>query len=110
MKIHEHQAKEILRKYQVAVPEGGVAFSVDEAVQVYQRLGGGVCAVKSQIHAGGRGKGSLYDPDDNSHLIMEGGVKIARSQDEVREYAGNILGNLLITHQTARRARWYAEF
>lgn len=105
MKIHEHQAKEILRKYQVAVPEGGVAFSVDEAVQVYQRLGGGVCAVKSQIHAGGRGKGSLYDPDDNSHLIMEGGVKIARSQDEVREYAGNILGNLLITHQTGPQGK-----
>ncbi|RJP74911.1 MAG: ADP-forming succinate--CoA ligase subunit beta [Candidatus Zixiibacteriota bacterium] len=105
MKIHEYQAKEILRKYQVPVPEGRVAFSTEEAVQVYRQLGTGVCAVKSQIHAGGRGKGSLYDPDDPSRLIQQGGVKIARSEAEVREYADNILGNLLVTHQTGPAGR-----
>ena len=65
MKIHEYQGKEILRKYNVAMPQGAVAFSVDEAVAVAQRLGGSVWVVKAQIHAGGRGKG--------------GGVKIAKS-------------------------------
>ncbi len=100
MKIHEYQAKEVLRKYQVPVPEGHVAFSTEEAVKVYRQLGKGVCAVKSQIHAGGRGKGSLYDPDNPKRLIMQGGVKIAKSEAEVREYADNILGNLLVTHQT----------
>ncbi len=86
MKIHEYQAKEILKKYNVAVPSGGVAFSVDEAVGVAQQLGGQVWVVKAQIHAGGRGKG--------------GGVKLARSIDEVRTLAGQILGMRLVTHQT----------
>jgi len=100
MKIHEYQGKEILRKYQVAVPEGKVAFSAQEAVQAYQQLGGGVCAVKAQIHAGGRGKGSLYDPANRSRLVLQGGVKLAKSEAEVREYAEKILGHLLVTHQT----------
>jgi len=100
MKIHEYQAKDILRKYDVAVPEGGVAFSTEEALQVYKQLGGGICAVKSQIHAGGRGKGSLYDPGNPSRLIMQGGVKLAHNEQEVRECVDNILGNLLVTHQT----------
>jgi len=86
MKIHEYQGKEILKKYGVPVPEGGVAFSVDEAVAVAQRIGGTVWVVKAQIHAGGRGKG--------------GGVKLAKSIDEVREHASRILGMRLITHQT----------
>ena len=70
MKIHEYQGKEILKKFGVPVPQGGVAFSVDEAVEVAKRLGGSVWVVKAQIHAGGRGKG--------------GGVKVAKSIDEVR--------------------------
>ncbi|HAB52036.1 MAG: succinate--CoA ligase subunit beta [Ignavibacteria bacterium RIFOXYB2_FULL_35_12] len=86
MKIHEYQAKEILKKYNVAVPKGKVAFSVEEAVSAANEIGGNVWVVKAQIHAGGRGKG--------------GGVKVAKSIDEVREYAQNILGMTLITHQT----------
>jgi succinyl-CoA synthetase beta subunit len=86
MKIHEYQGKEILKKFGVTVPQGGVAFSVEEAVQVAQRLGGSVWVVKAQIHAGGRGKG--------------GGVKVAKCIDEVRQYATQILGMTLVTHQT----------
>ncbi|HTX17863.1 MAG TPA: ADP-forming succinate--CoA ligase subunit beta [Bacteroidota bacterium] len=86
MKIHEYQGKEILRKYDVAIPEGGVAFSPDEAVAVAERLGGKVWVVKAQIHAGGRGKG--------------GGVKVAKSPAEVRSLASSILGMRLVTHQT----------
>ncbi|MFH1734493.1 MAG: ADP-forming succinate--CoA ligase subunit beta [bacterium] len=105
MKIHEYQGKEVLRKYQVPVPDGRVAFTVDEALQAYRELGGGICAVKSQIHAGGRGKGTLYDPNNPSTVVMEGGVKIAKSEDEVREYAGKILNNLLVTHQTGEQGK-----
>jgi succinyl-CoA synthetase beta subunit len=86
MKIHEYQGKEILRKYNVPTPQGGVAFSVDEAVKVAQGIGGNVWVVKAQIHAGGRGKG--------------GGVKVAKSLDEVRQLASQILGMRLVTHQT----------
>src|SRR5216684_4877243 len=86
MKIHEYQGKEILKRFGVPVPAGGVAFSVDEAAKVAQSLGGSVWVVKAQIHAGGRGKG--------------GGVKIARSLDEVRNLSSQILGMTLVTHQT----------
>ncbi|MDB5866883.1 MAG: sucC, partial [Betaproteobacteria bacterium] len=86
MKIHEYQAKEILRKFSVPTPRGVPCFSVDEAVGAAQKLGGEVWVVKAQIHAGGRGKG--------------GGVKLARSLDEVREHAKAILGMQLKTHQT----------
>jgi len=86
MKIHEYQGKEILKKFGVAIPQGGVAFSVDEAVKVAQSIGGNVWVVKAQIHAGGRGKG--------------GGVKIAKSLDEICQLASQILGMRLITHQT----------
>jgi succinyl-CoA synthetase beta subunit len=86
MKIHEYQAKEVLRKYGVATPRGFPCFSVDEAVAAAQKLGGKVWVVKAQIHAGGRGKG--------------GGVKVAKSLEEVREHAGRILGMQLKTHQT----------
>ena len=86
MNIHEHQAKELLAKYGVAVPKGGAAYSVDEAATVAERLGGPVWVVKAQIHAGGRGKG--------------GGVKLAKSIDEVKQIAGEILGMTLVTHQT----------
>ena len=86
MKIHEYQAKEILRKFDVPTPRGIACFSVDEAVSAAQKLGGKVWVVKAQIHAGGRGKG--------------GGVKVAKSSDEVRLYASQILGMQLKTHQT----------
>ena len=86
MKIHEYQGKEILKRYGVPVPRGIPCFTVDEAAKAAETLGGPVWVVKAQIHAGGRGKG--------------GGVKLARSLDEVREWAGKILGMQLITHQT----------
>ncbi|MFZ4478314.1 MAG: ADP-forming succinate--CoA ligase subunit beta [Rhodoferax sp.] len=86
MKIHEYQGKEILRQFGVPVPRGIAAFTVQEAVEAAQKLGGPVWVVKAQIHAGGRGKG--------------GGVKLARSIDEVKQLAGEILGMQLVTHQT----------
>ena len=86
MKIHEYQGKEILRQFGVPVPRGIPAFTVQEAVEAAQKLGGPVWVVKAQIHAGGRGKG--------------GGVKVARSVEQVRELAGQILGMQLKTHQT----------
>jgi succinyl-CoA synthetase beta subunit len=86
MNIHEYQGKEILRKYGVAVPNGKVAFTVEEAVEAAKELGTQVCVVKAQIHAGGRGKA--------------GGVKVAKNLEEVRTYASEILGKTLVTHQT----------
>jgi len=86
MKIHEYQGKDILRRYGVAVPRGFPCFSVDEAIDAAKKLGGPVWVVKAQIHAGGRGKG--------------GGVKLARSLDEVKAHAASILGMQLVTHQT----------
>ncbi|MCP8969013.1 ADP-forming succinate--CoA ligase subunit beta [Ectobacillus ponti] len=86
MNIHEYQGKEILRSYGVSVPNGKVAFTVEEAVEAAKELGTQVCVVKAQIHAGGRGKA--------------GGVKVAKNLDEVRTYAENILGATLVTHQT----------
>ena len=86
MKIHEYQAKEILRKYGVATPNGIACFSVEEAVNAARELGGKLWVVKAQIHAGGRGKG--------------GGVKVAKSLDEAKQHAGRILGMRLVTHQT----------
>jgi succinyl-CoA synthetase beta subunit len=91
MNIHEYQGKEILRKYDVTTPRGIPCFSVDEAVQAAEKLGGKVWVVKAQIHAGGRGKG--------------GGVKVAKSIDEVRDYASKILGMTLVTHQTGPEGR-----
>jgi succinyl-CoA synthetase beta subunit len=91
MKVHEYQAKEILKKFDVAVPTGGVAFTPDEAVEVASKMGGQVWVVKAQIHAGGRGKG--------------GGVKVARSLDDVRTLASQMLGMRLVTHQTGPEGR-----
>ncbi|TWO66665.1 ADP-forming succinate--CoA ligase subunit beta [Caenimonas sedimenti] len=86
MKIHEYQGKDILRNFGIPVPRGIPAFTVQEAVEAAQKLGGPVWVVKAQIHAGGRGKG--------------GGVKLARSIDDVKKLAGEILGMQLVTHQT----------
>ena len=86
MKIHEYQAKELLRKIGVNVPRGIFCPTVNDAVKATETLGGKVWVVKAQIHAGGRGKG--------------GGVKVAKSPQQVREYAQQILGMQLVTHQT----------
>ena len=86
MNIHEYQAKAVLKGFGVSVPQGGIAFSPDEAVQHAESLGGPVWVVKAQIHAGGRGKG--------------GGVKVVKSIDDVRAEADRMLGMTLITHQT----------
>src|SRR5580658_3579480 len=91
MNIHEHQAKTLLAEYGVPVPRGYPAFSVEEAVAAAEKLGGPVWVVKAQIHAGGRGKG--------------GGVKLARSIDEVRAEAQRMLGMTLVTHQTGPKGR-----
>lgn len=99
MNIHEYQGKSLFRDAGVPVLDGVHCMTVDDAVEAYTRLGGGVVAVKSQIHAGGRGKGNLHCPDTGD-LLMEGGVKIAFSEEEVRTYAENILGHLLVTKQT----------
>ncbi len=91
MKIHEYQAKELFRKFDVPVPEGGVVFSVNEAKAVAETLGGYPVVVKAQIHAGGRGKG--------------GGVKLAKNLAEVEGFAAQILGMTLVTHQTGPEGR-----
>src|SRR5436190_23009899 len=91
MKIHEYQAKAILARYGVPVPRGEVAFNAAEAGEIAKELGGDIVVVKAQIHAGGRGKG--------------GGVKLARSADEARELARQILGMKLVTHQTGPEGR-----
>ncbi|MED3660383.1 ADP-forming succinate--CoA ligase subunit beta [Ureibacillus terrenus] len=91
MNIHEYQGKEILRNYGVAVPKGKVAFSPDEAVKVAKELGSTITVVKAQIHAGGRGKA--------------GGVKVAKNLDEVRAYAKELLGKVLVTKQTGPQGK-----
>lgn len=91
MKIHEYQAKELFKKFGVPVPEGGVAFSTSEAKGVAEKLGSFPVVVKAQIHAGGRGKG--------------GGVKLAKSMEDVGVFADQIIGMTLVTHQTGPEGR-----
>jgi len=91
MNIHEYQAKEVLRRFGVATLKGQLAVTPEEAVKAAQAIGGSVWVVKAQIHAGGRGKG--------------GGVKVAKSLDEVREFAKNMLGMTLVTHQTGHEGK-----
>src|ERR1700677_3307100 len=91
MNVHEYQGKEILRKFGVATPRGVPCFSVAEADSAARQLGGKVWVVKAQIHAGGRGKG--------------GGVKVAKSLQEVHDFATQILGMTLVTHQTGPEGR-----
>ena len=99
MNIHEYQGKTLLREFGVPVLEGVHCTSVEQALTAYDNLNSKVVAVKSQIHAGGRGKGTLYHPQTRQE-VMQGGVKIAFSKDEVETYATNILGNVLVTIQT----------
>jgi len=92
VKVHEYQAKEILNKYGVPIPKGKVAFSSEEAYQIAKEIGG-VVVVKSQIHAGGRGKGVFKSG-------FKGGVKLAKNAEEAKELASKMLGEILVTHQT----------
>jgi succinyl-CoA synthetase beta subunit len=96
MNIHEYQAKELLAKYGVPVPEGYPAMSVEEAVEAAKRLPGPLWVVKAQIHAGGRGKGRFKELGENA----KGGVRLARSIEEVRDNAAEMLGKTLVTVQT----------
>ena len=96
MNIHEYQAKQILSKYGVAVLKGGVAYTAAEAENVAKDLGGSIWVVKSQIHAGGRGKGKFKEDSAGS----EGGVRVIKSVEEVKEAANQMLGATLVTHQT----------
>ena len=101
MNIHEHQAKAVLAEFGVAVPRGYPAFSVQEAVDAASKLGGPVFVVKSQIHAGGRGKGRFegLGPD------AKGGVRVVKSADEVKTNAEEMLGRVLVTHQTGPKGK-----
>jgi succinyl-CoA synthetase beta subunit len=101
MNIHEHQAKAVLSEFGVAVPRGYPAFTVDEAVQAAAKLGGPVFVVKSQIHAGGRGKGRFegLGPD------AKGGVRVVKSVEEVKASAAEMLGRVLVTHQTGPKGK-----
>jgi succinyl-CoA synthetase beta subunit len=96
MNIHEYQAKQVLAKYHVPVPHGQVAYTPAEAVTAAQGLGGKLWVVKAQIHAGGRGKGHFKETAANGI----GGVKLAKTLDEVETYAKNMIGHTLVTHQT----------
>jgi len=101
MNIHEHQAKAVLAEFGVAVPRGYAAFTVDEAVDAAQKLGGPVFVVKSQIHAGGRGKGRFegLGPD------AKGGVRVVKSAEDVKANAQEMLGRVLVTHQTGPKGK-----
>ena len=108
MKIHEYQAKEILKKYGVPVQDGVAIKALEElenAISNLQSRGIKQFVVKSQIHAGGRGKGKIYNPQNRDELILEGGVKFSPTADHVRNYAPKMLGNLLVTHQTGAEGK-----
>jgi len=108
MKIHEYQAKEILKRYNVPV-QNGIAIKdisqFDGALSALQSQGINQYVVKSQIHAGGRGKGKIYNPANRDELILDGGVKFTTDANKAREYAHKMLGNLLITHQTGAEGK-----
>jgi len=101
MNIHEHQAKAVLAEFGVAIPRGYPAFTVEEAVKAAEQLGGPVFVVKSQIHAGGRGKGRF----DGLGADAKGGVRVVKSVDDVRANATEMLGRVLVTHQTGPKGK-----
>ena len=101
MNIHEHQAKELYRQYGIPTGKGGAAFTVEEAVEAAKQLPGPVWVVKAQIHAGGRGKGSFKEKEAGE----KGGVRLAKSIDEVKQFAGEMLGRTLVTIQTGDAGR-----
>jgi succinyl-CoA synthetase beta subunit len=103
MKIHEFQAKETLKKFGVPIQDGIAIRKMEEfdsAISGLQARGISQYVVKSQIHAGGRGKGKIFNPLNRNELILEGGVKFTTSAEKAREYGSKMLGNLLVTHQT----------
>ncbi len=104
MNIHEYQGKQLFRDAGVSVQSGVHCTTVEQALSAYDELGSEVVAVKSQIHAGGRGKGTLYCATSGD-VIMEGGVKIAFNRSDVETYASNILGRRLVTKQTGSDGR-----
>jgi succinyl-CoA synthetase beta subunit len=101
MNIHEHQAKELYRQYGIPTGKGGAAFTVEEAVAAAKQLPGPVWVVKAQIHAGGRGKGTFKEKEAGE----KGGVRLAKSIDEVKQFAGEMLGRTLVTIQTGDAGR-----
>ncbi len=108
MKVHEFQAKEILKKYAVPVQDGIAIKKIsqfDKAIEKLQKRGINQYVVKSQIHAGGRGKGTIYSPKNREEVILEGGVKFTTSADKAKDYASKMLGNLLVTHQTGQEGK-----
>jgi len=104
MNIHEYQGKQLFKMQGLPVQNGIHCKTIQEAVNAYESLGSEIVAVKSQIHAGGRGKGTLYNPETDE-LVMEGGVKIAFNKEEVEIYATSILGNKLVTKQTGTNGK-----
>jgi succinyl-CoA synthetase beta subunit len=109
MKIHEYQAKSILKSYNVPIQDGVAIKSMDEfdnAVTKLREAGVNQFVVKSQIHAGGRGKGIIYNKDKMDEIVVEGGVKFfGTNLDKAREYAEKIIGNILVTHQTGKEGK-----
>lgn len=108
MKIHEYQAKEVLKKFNVPVQDGIAVkdlSEIDNAISQLQQRGLNQFVVKSQIHAGGRGKGKLYNPANRDELILEGGVKFVTSPEKAKEYAQKMFGNILVTHQTGEEGK-----
>jgi succinyl-CoA synthetase beta subunit len=101
MNIHEHQAKAVLAEFGVAVPRGYPAFTVDEAVEAAEKLGGPVFVVKSQIHAGGRGKGRFEGLGPEA----KGGVRVVKSVEDVKANAAEMLGRTLVTVQTGPKGK-----
>ncbi|MBT8380572.1 MAG: ADP-forming succinate--CoA ligase subunit beta [Ignavibacteria bacterium] len=108
MKIHEYQAKATLKKFGVPIQDGVAIKHInefDDAIRQLQEQGINQYVVKSQIHAGGRGKGKIYNPSNTDEFILEGGVKFTKSVEQAKEYADKILGNLLVTHQTGAEGK-----
>lgn len=108
MKIHEFQAKEVLKKFGVPVQDGIAIKNVsefDESLHQLQSRGINQYVVKSQIHAGGRGKGKVYSSENRSNLVLEGGVKFTTDAAKAKDYVEKILGNILVTHQTGEEGK-----
>ena len=104
MNIHEYQAKSLLRDYGVPVPNGAPVLSLADADGAIRQLRGPVWVVKSQIHAGGRGKGTVYEKDLKT-VRLQGGVKLVKSAGEAKDIAGKILGHPLVTKQSGPEGR-----
>ena len=109
MKIHEFQAKSILKKYGVAIQDGIAIKSMNEfdnAINILEESGVNQFVVKSQIHAGGRGKGIVYNKEKKDEIVVEGGVKFfGNNIEKAKEFAGKLLGNILVTHQTGKEGK-----